>query len=330
MDNYSGICVFAQVNIHNELEDVTLELIGVAKRLVEKLENKSIGVIMPIGNIDYLEITDKLSYAGATNIYVVQDEKLAQYSSEYYAKAVLDVVNLKKPEILLIGATSNGRDLAPKISSTLNTGLTADCTEMDINENGKLASTRPTFGGSLMATILCRNYPQMATIRPHVFKKPQEDKNNRSEVEVIKVDFENVKSYAKILDFVAKTRETTGIEEAPIIIAGGKGMKSPDNFAMLEELAEKLGGFVAVSRKVVDLGWADHSVQVGQTGKTVSPKLYIACGISGAIQHIEGMKTAETVVAINKDPNAPIFQIADYGIVGDVMEIVPELIKSLK
>ena len=330
MTDNSGICIFAQRNIHDELEGVTLELIGVARQLADKLENKAISVVLPIGNQDYKHFIDELSWAGANKIYIVQDERLHHYSTEYYSKAIIDTVLQKKPEILLIGATANGRDLGPRISSFLNTGLTADCTGLDINEEGKLAATRPTFGGNLMATILCKNMPQMATVRPKVFKKLDNNYQNKAEIEIVHVYLNTVEFKTKVLEFTPKTRETTNIDDASIIVAGGKGLKNVDNFALLEELAEELGGVVAASRAAVDAGWKDHSVQVGQTGKTVAPKLYIACGISGAIQHVEGMKSSGTIVAINKDPNAPIFEIADYGIVDDLFEVLPEFSKSLK
>ncbi|MFA6988873.1 MAG: electron transfer flavoprotein subunit alpha/FixB family protein [Candidatus Gastranaerophilaceae bacterium] len=330
MFDNSGICIFAQRNIHNELEGVSLELIGVAQTLAGKLQNKTISVILPVGNQDYQHLIDELSFAGANKIYVIHDERLLNYSTEYYSKVVIDTVLQKKPEILLIGATANGRDLGPRISSFLNTGLTADCTGLDINEEGKLAATRPTFGGNLMATILCKNMPQMATVRPKVFKRSENNYENRAEVEIINVELDSVEVKTKVLEFTPKTRETTNIDDASIIVAGGKGLKNADNFSLLEDLAEELGGVVAATRAAVDAGWKDHSVQVGQTGKTVAPKLYIACGISGAIQHVEGMKSSGTIVAINKDPDASIFEIADYGIVADLFEAIPAFTEALK
>lgn len=330
MTEASGICVFAQRTVDNKLEGVSLELVGVAKDLAQSLENKEISVILPTDLGDVTHLIDELSQAGANKIYLVQDERLKNYSTEYYSKTVLDIVNQKNPEILLIGATANGRDLAPRVSSRLNTGLTADCTELFINEKNQLAATRPTFGGNLMATILCKNMPQMATVRPKVFRKPEPDFNNKAEVEKINIELDSVELKTKVLEFIPKTMQNTGIDEAQVIIAGGKGMKNADNFSMLQELADELGGVVAATRAAVDAGWKDHSVQVGQTGKNVSPKLYIACGISGAIQHVEGMKTSNIIVAINKDPDAPIFDVADYGIVGDIFEIVPKLTEEIK
>ncbi|MDD3593204.1 MAG: electron transfer flavoprotein subunit alpha/FixB family protein [Candidatus Gastranaerophilales bacterium] len=322
------VSIFAQLNKDNRLEDVSLELLGAANQLAQKLDDREVGVLLLHNGGDCSHLISQLEQGGADKVYLIQNEKLAEYNALYFQKAVLEFVEKKQPEIFLIGATALGRDLAPRVAAALNTGLTADCTSLDINEQGKLAATRPTFGGELMATILCRNLPQMATVRPKVFKKPKPVFDKKAQVEEIQVDFSDIHSKINVLDFVQKALECASIEEAEIIVAGGKGLKNKENFVFIEKLAHNLGGKAAASRGIVDLGWCDHSIQIGQTGKTVSPKIYIACGISGAIQHLEGMKTSEKIIAINKDPNAPVFKIADYCIVGDAIEILPVLIEK--
>lgn len=328
MEDNKGILIYAEITREGEITPVVLELVNTAQDLAQKLGNNT--------EVNALIITSQfqahntLENKGFNKIYVVEDERLKDYSTDYYSKIAIDVINEIKPEIVLIGATTQGRDLAPRISSALNTGLTADCTKLDINEKGMLAATRPTFGGNLMATILCKNMPQMASVRPKVLKKADAPIFKNTQFIEIKPDIDNVEKKSELIEFV-KNVQSTGkrIDEAEIIVSGGKGLKSPEGFKLLEELAQKLGGAVGASRAAVDAGWADHSIQVGQTGKTVMPKLYIACAISGAIQHTVGMNSSDKIIAINKDPKAPIFQIADIGIVGDVFEIIPELIKAL-
>lgn len=321
----NGILIYAEITREGDLAPVVLELANTAQDLAQKLGECEVNalVISPHFALhDSLKSFDK--------VYIAQDERLKDYSNEYYSKIAIDLINEIKPEIVLIGATTQGRDLAPRISSSLNTGLTADCTKLDINEKGMLAATRPTFGGNLMATILCKNFPQMASVRPKVLKKADEPIIKDTQFIEIKPKINEVEKKVELVEFI-KNIQTTGkrIDESEIIVAGGKGLKSPEGFKLLEELAQKLGGAVGASRAAVDAGWVDHSIQVGQTGKTVTPKLYIACAISGAIQHTVGMNSADKIIAINKDPKAPIFQIADIGIVGDVFEIIPELIKAL-
>jgi len=321
-----GILIYAEITRDGELAPVVLELANTAKDLAQKLGGCEVNALVISSHFtlhDSLKSFDK--------VYIIQDERLKDYSNDYYSKIAIDIIKKIKPEVVLIGATTQGRDLAPKISSSLNTGLTADCTKLDINEKGMLAATRPTFGGNLMATILCKNFPQMASVRPKVLKKADEPIIKDTQFIEIKPDIDNTEKKVELVEFI-KNIQTTGkrIDESEIIVAGGKGLKSPDGFKLLEELAQKLGGAVGASRAAVDAGWVDHSIQVGQTGKTVMPKLYIACAISGAIQHTVGMNSSEKIIAINKDPKAPIFQIADIGIVGDVFEIVPQLIEMLK
>lgn len=329
-NNNKSILIYAELTREGELVPVVLELANTAQGLAQKLGNVEVNALV---------ITHSLPPAhhslfknnGFDNVYVVQDERLKDYSTEYYSKIAIDVINEVKPQIVLIGATTQGRDIAPRISSSLNTGLTADCTHLDINEKGQLAATRPTFGGNLMATILCKNMPQMATVRPKVLKRAEKPVVKDTKFLDLKTDIDGVEKRTELVEFIKNVQQTgKRIDEAEFIVSGGKGMKSPEGFKMLEELAKLLNGSVGASRAAVDAGWADHSIQVGQTGKTVTPKIYIACGISGAVQHIVGMSSSDRIIAINKDPNAPIFHVADIGIVGDVFEIIPELIEMLK
>lgn len=329
MDENKGILIYAEVTRQGELAPVVLELANAAQDLAQKLGGVEVNALT-IGS--HFEVDKSLfTNNGFDKVFVIQEERLKDYSTEYYSKIAIDVINEVKPAIVLIGATTQGRDIAPRISSALNTGLTADCTSLDINEKGMLAATRPTFGGNLMATILCKNMPQMASVRPKVLKTACAPVIKNTQFIEIQPQIDNIDKKVELVEFIPN-KQVSGkrIDEAEIIVAGGKGLKSPEGFKLLEELANVLGGAVGASRAAVDAGWVDHSIQVGQTGKTVMPKLYIACGISGAIQHTVGMNASEKIIAINKDPKAPIFNIADVGIVGDVYEIVPELIKALK
>ena len=325
-DSKQEILIYAQLTRDGEIAPVVFELASAAEDLAKKLGGVEVNALLISS-----QFTAHSSLTCFDKVYLIQDERLKDYSTEYYSKIALDVIKEVKPQIVLIGATTQGRDLAPRISSTLKTGLTADCTELDINEKGQLAATRPTFGGNLMATILCKNSPQMATVRPKVLRKSDNPPNKDTKFIEIKTDIDGITPKVKLVDFI-KGLQSTGkrIDEAEVIVSGGKGLKSAEGFKMLDELANLLGGSVGASRAAVDAGWVDHSIQVGQTGKTVLPKIYIACGISGAIQHTVGMNSSDRIIAINKDENAPIFQIADLGIVGDVFEIIPELIKQLK
>ena len=327
----NGILIYAEITREGHLPSVVLELANTAQDLSQKLNGEEVSALVITKTGDIEEIKHELKNNGFDKVYIVQDDRLSIYSTELYAKIAIDVVKAVKPSIFLIGATTQGRDIAPRISSNLNTGLTADCTNLDINEKGMLASTRPTFGGNLMATILCKNFPQMASVRPKVLKKADAPIVKDTQFIEITPQIDGIEKKVELIEFI-KNIQTTGkrIDESEIIVAGGKGLKSPEGFKLLGELAEVLGGAVGASRPAVDAGWADHSIQVGQTGKTVTPKLYIACAISGAIQHLVGMNGSEKIIAINKDPKAPIFGVADIGIVGDVYEVVPELINMLK
>jgi electron transfer flavoprotein alpha subunit len=264
-------------------------------------------------------------------VYLVDHPTLKNFNDESYADIMVQLIGRNKPEIVLMGATTYGRSLAPRVSSRLNTGLTADCTSLEIDPEKKiLMQTRPAFGGNLMATIICPNRrPQMSTVRPKVMKALPADASRQGEI--IRPDVvipEDVKT--KVLETVATLSEKVNLTEADIIVSGGRGMGDPKNFALIEELANVLGGAVGASRATVDAGWVDYSHQVGQTGKTVGPKVYIACGISGAVQHLAGMSSSDTIIAINKNPDAPIFKIANIGIVGDALEVIPALISAYK
>ena len=325
------ILIYAQTNREHKILNVVLELSCAAQELSKKLDNCIIAALLVTDGTNLEQNKNILIQNGFDKVYIAQNTEFKNYNTKYYSNIAINLINEINPEIVLIGATTQGRELAPVISSRLNTGLTADCTGLDISDEGKLVATRPTFGGNLMANILCKNYPQMATVRPKVLKISDYPLEKNTEFITINSDISNIEKDVEIVDFIPNIQLTDfRIDEAEIIVAGGKGMKSKEGFKLLKELADVLGGSVGASRGAVDLKLADSSIQVGQTGKTVMPKTYIACGISGAIQHTVGMSGAEKIIAINKDKNAPIFKIADVGIVGDVFEILPKLIESLK
>ncbi|HOO76130.1 MAG TPA: electron transfer flavoprotein subunit alpha/FixB family protein, partial [Tepiditoga sp.] len=279
---------------------------------------------------DVDKLADELFSHGADIVYVTDNPALKEYTTDGYAKVISTMIDQVKPEIVLMGATHIGRDLAPRVSARVNTGLTADCTNLEIDDDGKLLMTRPAFGGNIMATIVCPNHrPQMSTVRPGVMKKAEASEGKKGEKVTVKVDFSENDIRTKVLEVIKQTKSSVDIQAAEIIVSGGRGLGKKEGFELVQKLADKLGGVVGASRAVVDLGWIDHDQQVGQTGKTVRPKIYIACGISGAIQHIAGMQDSEYIIAINKNPDAPIFKVADYGIVGDIYEVIPELINAL-
>ena len=326
-----GILIYAQTDRKGILQNVVLELANTAQKLSEKLDNCDINAILFTDGTNLEQNKEILSKNGFNKVFVAKSDIFKQYSTENYSKITIDLIKETEPEIFLIGATTQGRELAPVIATNLNTGLTADCTKLDINEKGQLAATRPTFGGNLMATILCKNYPQMATVRPKVLKKSEVEIHKNTEFIELNFDLPQDKNKIELIDFIEnKQLSDVRIDEAEIIVAGGKGMKNKYGFELLQELAQLLGGSVGASRGAVDMKLADSSVQIGQTGKTVVPKIYIACGISGAIQHTVGMSGSDKIIAINKDENAPIFKIADIGIVADAFEVLPELIQKLK
>ncbi|WP_294352046.1 electron transfer flavoprotein subunit alpha/FixB family protein [uncultured Clostridium sp.] len=325
--DYKGVWVFAEQR-EGELQKVSLELLGEGRKIADKLGVKLTALLLG-SNVEALSET--LAKHGADEVLVADDEKLAQYTTDAYTKVICDLANERKPGILFIGATFIGRDLGPRVAARLETGLTADCTSLDVEvEEGALLATRPAFGGNLMATIACPEHrPQMATVRPGVFAKVEADPS-KCKVEKVEVKLTDADVRTKVLETIKSKKNVVDISEAKVIVAGGRGVGSKENFALLQELADVLGGAVAGSRAAVEKGWLDGAYQVGQTGKTVKPSIYIACGISGAIQHVAGMQDSDVIIAINKDETAPIMKVADYGIVGDVNKVLPELIAQAK
>ena len=278
------------------------------------------------------EQAQELIHRGADNVYIVDAPELKHFLDEPYTKVLVNLIRKYRPEIFLCGATFIGRSLISRVAVKLHTGLTADCTELDIDDAEKyLLQTRPAFGGNIMATILSKNYrPQMATVRHKVMKESECDTSRKGKIIEETATPALLRSRTKLLDIVEEISSTVNLAEADIIVSGGRGMKGPENFSILNELAEALGGAVGSSRAAVDSDWIAYSHQVGQTGKTVCPDIYIACGISGQIQHLVGMQSAKTIIAVNQDPGAPIFTVADYGIVGDLFEVIPLLTKKFK
>lgn len=308
---------------------VSWELLGAATRLARELDHGVVEAVLLGQAIEPLAAR-AIAY-GAARVYVVDEPVLALYRNMPYSRAIAELVDAYKPVIFLIGATTLGRDLASAIATRVKTGLTADCTELAIDKEKKiLAATRPTFGGNLMATILCRTQrPQMATVRPRVLPMPEQQADAAGEIVHVPFGLRETDVPVKRLDFVPSEAQAD-IENAEIVVAGGRGVGGPEGFALLQQLADALGGVLGASRPAVDAGWIDVARQVGQTGKTVRPRLYIAAGISGAIQHRVGVTGSDCILAINSDPNAPIFGIADVGIVGDLFDVVPELIRQVK
>lgn len=325
-DVHRGIWVFAEQR-DGQLKSISYELLTRGRELADTLETELSAICLGHNVSD----VERLISYGADKVYLVDDPALADQPEDLYTGELVSLIRQHKPEIVLVGATSLGRSFIPRVAAILKTGLTADCTGLEIDtEKRLLLQTRPAFGGNIMATIICQAHrPQMATVRPRVFGKTQ---LNGRKGDIIKVDFNkaSVTSRTKLLNFIEDLTERIKIEDADIIVSGGRGIGKPENFQLIEELAKTLGAALGSSRPPVDDGWIPYSHQVGQTGKTVRPKLYIACGISGSVQHMAGMQTAECIVAINNDPEAPIFDIANYGIVGDLFTVVPMLIEKLK
>ena len=328
LQDYKGVFTFVQ-QVDNVITPVSFELIGKGKELAADLDTTVTAVVLGSG---IGAMADELAAWGADKVIVVDDPVLETYATEPYVHAFVEIINKYKPEICLFGATAIGRDMAPRVSARVHTGLTADCTKLEINADDKgLMMTRPAFGGNVMATILCKNHrPQMSTVRPGVMQKAEYVAGAKAEVinETIADLADHVN--AEILEIVKAVATTKDIQDAKILVAGGRGMGGPENFKLLEDLAEVLGGTVASSRACVDAGWVSKDIQVGQTGKTVRPHVYFACGISGAIQHLAGMEESDIIIAINKDETAPIFNAADFGIVGDVHKVLPLLTEQLK
>ena len=311
------------------VQKVGIELIGIASELAKDLGQQVVAVLMG-NNIKHL--AENLIHHGADKVIVVDAPMLDVYATEPYTKALNAIIQDKKPEIMIYGATSIGRDLAPRVSARVHTGLTADCTKLEIDPESKLLlMTRPAFGGNIMATIICKEHkPQMATVRPGVMKALPKDESRKGEIEEFKVEFVDSDMNIKIREVVKSKHTKVDITESKVLISGGQGIGSAEYFEVLKELADELGGLVTSSRANVDAGWIGRERQVGQTGKTVRPDLYMACGISGAIQHLAGMEDSEFIVAINRDENAPIFGVADLGVVGDLHQIMPLLIEKVR
>ena len=345
---YKHIWVFAEQR-DGKLMNVALELIGEGKRLAEEISaDTNVCAVLVGNNIDHLA-SECFAY-GADKVYMIQDPLLEHYTTDAYTKVITDAIDEYKPEIVLYGATHIGRDLAPRIAARCNTGLTADCTRLDVKVSSYIEfakkkttldtstldpndpstgikQTRPAFGGNLMATIICPNTrPQMSTVRPGVMQKREKVEGATGEVINVKPAISQDDIHVTIKDIVKSAKEMVSLTDADIICSGGRGLGDASGFELIQKFADKVGGVVGASRAAVDSGWIDHSHQVGQTGTTVKPKIYFACGISGAIQHLAGMQTSDCIVAINKDADAPILEFADYGIVGDLYKVIPEII----
>lgn len=328
LNDYKNIWVFIETEC-GKAKNVGYELLNVARPLADQKGCPLVAVV--IGK-DIEGVAKEAVCYGADSAIIVDGPEYEYYTTDAFTKAMVTLVEKYKPETLMIGATNNGRDMGPRVSCRLKTGLTADCTEIGIDEDtGNIAWTRPTFGGNLMATIMCPdNRPQMGTVRPGVFKKGAYDESRTGEIikETIHTAAEEIRT--KLVERVNEVTEAINLEEADVIVAGGRGVGSAENFKLLEELAETVDGTLGCSRAAVDAGWMPYVHQVGQSGKTVAPRLYFAIGISGAIQHLTGIAGSDTVIAVNKDPDAPIFDVADYGIVGDLNEVVPALTEAIK
>ena len=339
LEAYKGVFVFAQ-QVDNVISNIAYELIGKGKELAKDLGVEVTAVL--VGS-DVKGLADQLAEYGADKVIVVDDPELKEYRTEPYTHAIASVIKEFKPEIFLIGATAIGRDLGPRVCARIHTGLTADCTKLDIGDfpmnpvpgretkHNQLLMTRPAFGGNTIATIACPDFrPQMATVRPGVMQKAPKEAGKKAVVTEFNPGFTKNNKYVDILEVVKAVSNTVDIMDAKILVSGGRGVGSPENFKILDDLAEAIGGTVSCSRAVVDAGWKPKDVQVGQTGKTVRPNVYFAIGISGAIQHLAGMEESDIIVAINKDESAPIFDVADYGVVGDLNKIVPMLTEKIK
>ncbi len=311
-----------------QIKNVALELIAKGRELADKL-GETIAVILLGKNVDHL--VDELFHHGADKVFLCQHDLLENYSTDGYTTVISSIIAVEKPSIVLYGATPNGRDLAPRIAARLALGLTADCTGLDINPVNQLVQTRPAFGGNIMASIISPyTRPQMSTVRPNVFTKLQLDTTRTGIVEEVEVTLKPISIRTKIVEEIVSQDESTNIEDAKILVSAGRGIGSKESLSLISDMAEELDATVSGSRALVDLGWIPHPQQVGQSGKTVAPTLYFALGISGAIQHLVGMSSSDTIVSINNDPDAPIFKVTDFGIVGDIFEIIPEFIKLLK
>lgn len=341
LEEYKGVFVFAE-QVDNQISSIAFELLGKAKELAGKLDTQVTAILV---GYEVKNLADQLAEYGADRVIVVDAPELKEYRTEPYAHALSSVINEYKPDIMLVGATAIGRDLGPRVSARVKTGLTADCTVLEIGDfpinaipgkeneqkHNQLLMTRPAFGGNTIATIACpNNRPQMATVRAGVMQKIEPVKGAKAEVIEYNPGFVPNEKYVEIMEIVKEVSDIVDIMDAKILVSGGRGVGSAENFKLLDDLAEALGGTVSCSRAVVDNGWKPKELQVGQTGKTVRPQVYFAVGISGAIQHTAGMEESDLIIAINKDETAPIFDVADYGIVGDLNKILPLLTAQIK
>lgn len=324
---YEGVSVFCEQR-EGSVQKVSYELLGKARAIADEIGTSLTAVVL---GYQIESECEALIHYGADEVLYVDDEALEVYTTESYTQALTKVLEDTKPEIVLVGATSIGRDLAPRVSARLETGLTADCTSLEVDEDRTLLMTRPAFGGNIMATIICPDHrPQMSTVRPGVMAMLDKDEARVGSVKKVEMEFTEAISRVKVVEIVKEEKEEERIDEASILVSGGRGVGSKENFGVLADVASLLNGTISASRAVVDAGWFDHSRQVGQTGTTVRPNVYLACGISGAIQHVAGMEESDFIIAINKDADAPIFNIADYGVVGDVNSVLPALLNELK
>jgi electron transfer flavoprotein alpha subunit len=324
--DYKDVLVFAEQR-QGKVAHVALELLGIGKKLADELDAKLMAILLGAGE----DQAQELIKWGADKVLLCSDPALEQFNDDSYSEVIAKVIDEQKPSIVLAGATPVGRSFIPRVAAKLRTGLTADCTSLEIDKETKnLLQVRPAFGGNIMATILCPDYrPQMATVRPRVMKTGEYIQDRAGEI--INIDNADTSSRTKVLEFVKEVSEVSvNLHEADIIVTGGRGVAGEKGVKMLEELAEAVGGAVGATRAAVDEGWIPYSHQVGQTGKTVNPKVYIACGVSGAVQHLVGMQSSDIIIAINKNPEAPIFNVATYGIVGDIFEIVPMLTSKIR
>ncbi|ENY8408209.1 electron transfer flavoprotein subunit alpha/FixB family protein [Clostridioides difficile] len=327
LNDYNGVWVIGEQR-EGKINPVTIELIGEGRKLADQL-GKELAVVIAGYEVEK-EVKELLHYS-VDKVYYINDPLLKDFTTDGYAISIANLIERKKPEVVLVGATSIGRDIAPRIAGKVGTGLTADCTKLEIDStDNKLLQTRPAFGGNLMATIVCpKNRPQMSTVRPGVMAKAVRNESETGILEVVTPELTEKMIRTRLVEILPQEKKSVNLTDARIIVSGGRGLKRAEGFELIKELADKLGAEIGASRAAVDSGWIEHSHQVGQTGTTIRPELYIACGISGAIQHLAGMSDSKYIVAINKDAKAPIFSICDYGIVGDLYEIIPEMIESL-
>ncbi|ENY8450882.1 electron transfer flavoprotein subunit alpha/FixB family protein [Clostridioides difficile] len=327
LNDYNGVWVIGEQR-EGKINPVTIELIGEGRKLADQL-GKELAVVIAGYEVEK-EVKELLHYS-VDKVYYINDPLLKDFTTDGYAISIANLIERKKPEVVLVGATSIGRDIAPRIAGKVGTGLTADCTKLEIDStDNKLLQTRPAFGGNLMATIVCpKNRPQMSTVRPGVMAKAVRNESETGILEVVTPELTEKMIRTRLVEILPQEKKSVNLTDARIIVSGGRGLKRAEGFELIKELADKLGAEIGASRAAVDSGWIEHSHQVGQTGTTVRPELYIACGISGAIQHLAGMSDSKYIVAINKDAKAPIFSMCDYGIVGDLYEIIPEMIESL-